>query len=169
MEFWHGKRKIGNMGESSKKGNDDIRGISMQLETKGDFITWSYRKNADDDYFTSMLSMDPRGRYLGYKGIDIGLPAYFLDGIGMTGDSKRFLNFTTTQMKDTNYPSLKAEGGHTGIAFGTEYLYLIDNNMYYPVKEIVKVTNQLYGKNVAIATSYNSDGTANEWYNFSFK
>lgn len=64
MEFWYGTREIGRIGENAKIGNENIRGVTMNLESTGDYIAWSYRKTKNDDAFTSMLMLDPRGNLL---------------------------------------------------------------------------------------------------------
>lgn len=72
FEFWYGSRKIGRIGETSKKGDASVRGIAMDLETTGDFITWGYKQKSTDDSFTTLLTLDPKGKMTGNSGVIAG-------------------------------------------------------------------------------------------------
>ncbi|MGX6993934.1 hypothetical protein CBF34_07025 [Vagococcus penaei] len=169
QEYWYGDRYIGKTGESGKKGNGDVRGVSMQLSEKGDYLTWSY-ENKEDGVYYSMLTMDPKGRYTSKKGIYADLPFYLHGDIGMRGGSARLLQFGTSVLNNTNYPALlSADTGHCGVAFGTEYLYLIDNNKYKAVRDITKVTGKLEDETFDIPLKINSDGTIDSWRTVTFK
>ena len=72
MNFYYGTRFIGRTGQQYKTGNTSVRGISNSLDTQGDYITWSYKKLQSDDSYTTMLTLDPRGKFYGHAGIHLG-------------------------------------------------------------------------------------------------
>jgi len=74
MQFNYGNRYIGRTGHSSKHGDTSVRGIANQLAPQGDYITWSYREKQSDKNYTTMMTLDPKGRMTGFKGVDIGMP-----------------------------------------------------------------------------------------------
>ncbi|MHC9700022.1 phage tail spike protein [Corynebacterium diphtheriae] len=72
MRFYYGSRFIGWTGQQSKAGAADIRGISNSLEYTGDYISWSYKTTSTSTNYTTMLTLDPRGKFYGQSGIHLG-------------------------------------------------------------------------------------------------
>lgn len=82
MGFWYGYRFIGGMGESGKTGNPDVRGVSLDLSEKGDYVAFTYKKNATDTSYTSLLTLDPKGRMTGWSGLKMDMPVKVVDDTG---------------------------------------------------------------------------------------
>ncbi|MCS4484484.1 hypothetical protein NXS08_03140 [Gleimia sp. 6138-11-ORH1] len=76
MEFYYGSRFIGVMGQGFKEGDNNVRGIAMQLNGQGDYVTWSYRSGASGTY-TTMFTLDPKGKFNPSEpGIHLGAALY---------------------------------------------------------------------------------------------
>ena len=184
MEFWYGTRKIGHMGENSKLGYPNIRGISMDLERTGDYISWAYRQNASDGYFTTLLTLDPRGAFTGSTGVILGANMNLKNhnlyeanlvqtntlncwggGLSITGLGGS-LKLSTTNFNGNSYATIGHSGGNAGVLFGSSYLYLVHGGYVWRWEDYKRL-NWFRGKSIAIATNFSSDGTASSWYNVS--
>lgn len=164
MEFWYGSRKIGRIGESSKLGNDDVRGISMALENSGDYVTWSYRKNSTDSALTTMLTLDPKGRFSGKSGIHIDSDVHMIRVKPRYDGAKEFLKFDIVKYNNYNYSGLLNDSGKTGIFMGGNWLYFLHDNHVILMEDIKKVIYTLKGLgSVSIPKSINSDGKVARW------
>ncbi|OOG28439.1 hypothetical protein BZK37_01490 [Enterococcus casseliflavus] len=166
MEFWYGTRKIGQMGENGKKGNENVRGVSMNLEYEGDYISWSYRKTRNDDAYTTMLMLDPKGKFTGKSGIHLDADVYLSRVKPDASDAREFLTFATVKYNSYSYSGLLNQSGKTGMFMGGNWLYFLHNNQVIPVEEIKKVVYALKGLGkVSIPTNIASDGTVTRWTN----
>ncbi|EFU12672.1 hypothetical protein IDE03_001227 [Enterococcus faecalis] len=164
MEFWYGTREIGRIGENAKIGNENIRGVTMNLESTGDYIAWSYRKTKNDDAFTSMLMLDPRGKFTGKAGILMDVDVYLSRVKPNYTNAREFLRFGIIQYSNSYYSSLLNDSGKSGVMFGGAWLYLLHDNKVIPVEDIRKVVYALKGLGrVSIPTSIARDGTVNQW------
>lgn len=134
MEFWYGTRKVGRMGETFKKSNDNVRGVALNLETTGDFVTFGRRKNASDTQYTSLLTVDPEGKYTGTKGIhaDIDLIAEVIKG---PSGLPLYLGKTTIDGNGP-YAMLGNKSFSAGFAVTGSTLYLVDGNTAYRVRDL---------------------------------
>lgn len=169
MEFWHGTRKIGRMGENSKVGNNNIRGIAMDLEYTGDYIVWSYQKKANADTYTSMMLLDPKGKFTGKSGIHMDADVYLSRIKPNYTDAKEFLEFSTVKYNNYSYSGLLNASGKSGIFMGGNWLYLLHNNLVIPVEDIRKVIYTLKGLGrVSIPTNIARNGTVNRWKDITF-
>lgn len=139
--------KLGQMGANHKTGNTSIRGISVDIETSTDYVSWAYKKSSTDTEYTNMLTLDPRGNFYGegFSGIRADLPFRFQAGINPTGSSNSPVKIQTTTYNSTNYPSITGDSGKAGLLFGSSALYLLHNGIVYPVRDIVSVVNALHG------------------------
>ncbi|WP_318654341.1 phage tail protein [Enterococcus faecium] len=164
MEFWHGTRKIGRIGENSKIGNETIRGIAMNLEHEGDYISWSYRKAQNDSAFTSMLILDPRGKFSGKAGIHMDADVHMIKVKPGIPSAREFLRFGVVNYNNTFYSALLNDSGKSGVMFGSGYLYLLHNNVVLPVEDIRNIVRALKGLGTlqlptSIRTSGQGSGT----------
>ena len=164
MEFWHGTRKIGRIGENSKIGNETIRGIAMNLEHEGDYISWSYRKAQNDSAFTSMLMLDPRGKFSGKAGIHMDADVHMIKVKPGIPSAREFLRFGVVNYNNTFYSALLNDSGKSGVMFGSGYLYLLHNNVVLPVEDIRNIVRALKGLGTlqlptSIRTSGQGSGT----------
>ncbi|MCI5685654.1 MAG: phage tail protein [Enterococcus gallinarum] len=173
MEFWYGTRKIGHMGEAAKKGDTSVRGIAMNLEYTGDFVTWGYKEKTNNTTYTSMLTLDPKGKFTGYSGLIIDVTAWMKKIEGQNGvleigtpGAYQSVKFGVNEFNNTKYPALTAKSGKVGVAFGSTELYLLRNNTAYSLNDIIKVTGALKGLGkVSIPTNIAKDGTVTRWTN----
>lgn len=164
FEFWYGSRKIGRIGETSKKGDASVRGIAMDLETTGDFITWGYKQKSTDDSFTTLLTLDPKGKMTGNSGVIAGTNLnmkgnYIYEtnllqtneinawngSISLTKLPGEKLIFAGTTFNKNNYTALRTTNGHVGMMFGTSYLYFLHDNYVWPFEDIRKIVWTLKG------------------------
>lgn len=159
MEFWYGTRKIGRMGENSKSGKDNVRGIVMDLEDTGDFVGWNYMKHANDQAYTSMLLLDPKGKFAGKPGIHMDTDVYLSRIKPNYTDAKEFLKFSTVKYNNFHYSGLLNNSGKSGIFMGGNWLYLLHNTYVIPVEDIRKVVYALKGLGrIHLPTSFFSNG-----------
>ncbi|MGM0206429.1 hypothetical protein IGI96_000898 [Enterococcus sp. DIV0421] len=173
QEFWYGTRKIGYLGSTSKVGNADVRGIAMNLEDTGDFMTWGYKETASSSSYTAMLTLDPKGKFTDSSGLSIDVTAWMekIEGKGGTLEigtpgAYQSVKFCVTTYNNTKYPALLNESGDVGVFFGSTELYLVRNNTVYSLNNIITVTGALKGLGtVSIPTRINSDGTVQNWKN----
>lgn len=164
QEFWYGSRKIGYTGETYKTGSTSTRGIGVNLEYTGDFVSWGYKTSSSASVYTNALLLDPRGKFSGLKGLISYLPIYPQGGIGIKSAYQN-LGFMVSSFNNTSYPYLGAENGKAGLAYGSTEVYLISGGYYYSMSKVIKALSGL--GTVAIAKSFRSDGTAASWYNLS--
>lgn len=131
MAFWYGTRKIGWMGEQRTKSSPDVRGITNSLEWEGDFVEWSYKKTSTDTVYTSVLTLDPKGRFWGQAGIhfatDLRLHNWWL----YTGSNRRIALQDCALNGVGTFPGWVADGGKSKVVFGSTDLYLITSNTFY--------------------------------------
>lgn len=129
--YWYGDRKIGRIGESYKKGNTSVRGLVNHLETTGDYISWAYLENSTDTEFTSMMTLDPKGRFYGHSGgglyIETGVKAH------NTGWNPNWSGFevSVVTIAGNNLPAIK--WGSTYLAFSSSAMYAVTNGTYYRI------------------------------------
>lgn len=164
MEFWHGTRKIGRIGENSKIGNETIRGIAMNLEHEGDYISWSYRKAQNDSAFSSLFMLDPRGKFSGKAGIHMDADVHMIKVKPGIPSAREFLRFGVVNYNNTFYSALLNDSGKSGVMFGSGYLYLLHNNVVLPVEDIRNIVRALKGLGTlqlptSIRTSGQGSGT----------
>ena len=145
MEFWYGERKIGWMGEIEKTSNKEYRGISLNLEYTGDFVTFTKKMTADTDSYSSFLTIDPEGKYSGLKGI-VAEATLHMRGNDLSGVSYvKPIGSTTSKVRfgyktidgSGPYPMIGDSSLKAGIAFSGSTLYLIDGNAAYRISDLM--------------------------------
>lgn len=145
MEFWYGDRKIGWMGEIEKTSNKEYRGISLNLEYTGDFVTFTKKMTADTDSYNSFLTIDPEGKYSGLKGI-VAEATLHMRGNDLSGVSYvKPIGATTSKVRfgyktidgSGPYPMIGDSSLKSGIAFSGSTLYLIDGNAAYRISDLM--------------------------------
>ncbi|MGM0215468.1 hypothetical protein [Enterococcus sp. AZ109] len=186
MEFWYGSRKIGQMGENQKSNYPNIRGITVDLERTGDYISWAYRQNTTDTYYTTLLTLDPRGSFTGNSGIVAGTNLYMsnysiqrvntlelrntlnlsANGISITGLGGS-LKLGTISANGYQYAYLSHGGGQAGIFFGSSYLYLNHAGYFYNWDSYRRL-QWFRGQTVSIPTKILTNGVVDEWVTITF-
>lgn len=164
VSFYSGTRAIGHIGVNSKAGNSSVKGLVMDLDYTGDFVSWGFSESASASTYTGMLSLDPKGKFTGEKGVHIpGL--LHLNQIRPAGKPYQNLEFTSVVIGSTKYPALMAATSKNGIAFGSQYLYIINNGNSYNFNDISKLISKLSGLGkVAIPTGFDGQGNVQGWY-----
>lgn len=145
MEFWYGSRKVGRIGESAKLGNESVRGITMELEDTGDYVSWAYRKNKTDRATASIMTLDPKGRFTGRAGVHITTDLHFSKVKPNQENARDFLEFAVMNYKNTLYSALTNASKKSGLLYGENSLYLLHNNGVIPVEDIKNVVYALKG------------------------
>ncbi|WP_334354529.1 phage head spike fiber domain-containing protein [Cutibacterium avidum] len=131
MRFWYGTRFLGSMGHSHKEGNTAVRGIANQLEYTGDYISWSYKQTSTADTFTTMLTLDPKGKFYGKAGIHLG-DDLRTNGYKFYTTGSRYVTLqdATLTGKGT-FVSWASSNGLAKVVFHTYDLMVVTNGSYY--------------------------------------
>lgn len=159
VEFWYGTRKIGFIGETQSVKSSNVRGIAMNLENTGDFVTWGYQKSPNAGQFTSILVLDPKGKFAGKPGIHMDTDVYLSKIKPNYTDAKEFLKFSTVKYNNYHYSGLLNNSGKSGIFMGGNWLYLLHNTYVIPVEDIRKVVYALKGLGkIHLPTSFFASG-----------
>lgn len=169
MEFWHSLTKIGFLGETHKTDNDFIRGIAMNIETTGNFITWGYKKNVSDSFYTSMLTLAPRTGYKKEIGIHFDADAYIGRVKPNVNAMTDFLRFSVIGYSGSSYSSLTNDSANSGVMMGQHYLYLLHDGHVYPFEELKNILYKLKGLGtVLFPTAFNSSGGVSRYTKVTF-
>ena len=160
MEFWDGVTKIGYMGKTYKKDNNSVRGVAMNLEVNGDFVSWGYKKSSSIyEAATSQLTLDMTGRMTGKKGIHLDADVYITKVKPGYSNAKEFLEFSVVNYSNSAYSGLLNASGKSGIFMGGSWLYLLHDNKVIPVEDIRKVVYALKGVGkIHLPTNFYSTG-----------
>lgn len=174
MEFYYGDRYIGRMGETYKDGNTAIRGITMQLNGQGDFVTWSYRTGTTGTY-TSFFTLDPKGSYYGVKGIHLGTDLR-THGWTFYTNGNRGMNPQDATLTGTGtFPAWSSTNNYSKVVFGTSDLYLVTKNTFYNMTSVMSRIKDLMGRvntlinllNHGWITSISGSGSNISWQYYS--
>lgn len=142
MEFYYGSRHVGNIGTSFKHGEQSVRGISMQLDAQGDFVTWSYRTNTSDDSYTTMLTLDPKARFYTTPGIHLG--ADLRTGSNPIYGASRYVKIIDNTLDSKGpYAAITSNTGLSKVTFGRYDLFLVSNGYYYNTTRITERISEL--------------------------
>jgi phage minor structural protein len=131
MAFWYGTRKIGWMGEQYKLNYPDIRGITNALEYTGDFVDWSYKKSTTDTAYTSLFTLDPKGKFHGQSGIHLGTALYMHGWAAYTSGNRPLILQDATLTNVGTFAALATPSNKAKVVFGTNDLYVVTNSSYY--------------------------------------
>lgn len=174
MEFYDGDRYIGRMGETYRDGNTAIRGITMQLNGQGDFVTWSYRTGTTGTY-TSFFTLDPKGSYYGVKGIHLGTDLR-THGWTFYTNGNRGMNPQDAALTGTGtFPAWSSTNNYSKVVFGTSDLYLVTKNTFYNMTSVMSRIKDLMGRvntlinllNHGWITSISGSGSNISWQYYS--
>jgi len=141
MNFYRGAKFIGKIGESSYPPNQNIRGISMDLNETGGFISWNYR--VVNNVWADILTLDPVGSiYPGKDGIHLG-NHLFTHSLGIAGASGLKLYVKNYAPAGISSPTLSGYDPHdvnnmfnTGVVFGKVHLYVDTNGYIYNLTNV---------------------------------
>lgn len=174
MEFYYGSRFIGVMGQGFKEGDNNVRGIAMQLNGQGDYVTWSYRSGTSGTY-TTMLTLDPKGRFNpGQAGIHLG-SALYTNAYNFYTNANRGIYLADCTLTGLGtYPGWASLNGKAKLIFQTEDLMFVTRNYFYNMTYLVsRVKDLMTRMNTLISllnhgwiTSITDKGGGNISWNF---
>lgn len=155
---------IGHIGANSMKGDASVRGLDFDLEYGAQYMTWAHMDTSGASTYTTKLvwSNATRANINMKKGFSFSDNVYLNEGINMSGNTTK-VKFNGTSFNGNNYPVIASTTGAAAVAFGSSILYLINDSKYFSVTRLQKFSALSGG--LAIATGFNSDGTAKGWYN----
>lgn len=146
MSFWYGTRKIGWMGEQYKKDYPNIRGITNALDWQGDFVDWAYLKSSSDSSFTTMLSLDPKGKFWGQSGIHLGT-ALRTHGWAFYTAGNRSITLQDVVLNGLGtFPGWASSNNLAKIVFHTYDVMVVTNGSYYNMTRLFDRVNDLMGR-----------------------
>ncbi|MEW6960319.1 phage tail spike protein [Trueperella pyogenes] len=147
MTFWYGSRQIGWMGEQYKKDYPDIRGITNALEYQGDFVDWAYKKTQTAGVFTTMLSLDPKGKmYSGQPGIHVGTDLR-LHGWGLlTSEGRKVILQDCALTGLGTHPGWASANGKAKVVFHTNDLMIVTGGSYYNMTKLMARVGELIAR-----------------------
>lgn len=136
MEFWYGTRKIGRMGETGKAGSPDVRGVALNLEYTGDYITFGRKNSPSAETFSPMMILDFLGKFTGVEGLTVrGDLATRGIKSAVEGSTPLYLSMKSVDGKVC--PILGNGATTAGICVDGSSLYLIDNNVAYRPRDLM--------------------------------
>ncbi|MFS0410231.1 peptidase, partial [Corynebacterium striatum] len=146
MRFYYGSRFIGWTGQQSKAGAADIRGISNSLEYTGDYISWSYKTTSTSTSYTTMLTLDPRGKFYGKSGIHLGAALRTHGYDFYTQGNRIIIPQDCTLTGVGTYPGWAGSSGRSKVVFHTNDLYVISGNTFYNMTSVFNRVKDLMSR-----------------------
>lgn len=152
MAFWYGTRKIGWIGEQYKKDYPDVRGITNALEYTGDFVDWAYKQSSTATVYTTVLSLDPKGKFWGQSGIHLG-SSLRTHGWSFYTAGNRSISLQDVALNGLGtFPGWASSNNLAKIAFHTYDVMVVTNGSFYNmtrlfdrVKDLMSRVNTLIG------------------------
>lgn len=152
MAFWYGTRKIGWIGEQYKKDYPDVRGITNALEYTGDFVDWAYKQSSTATVYTTVLTLDPKGKFWGQSGIHLG-SSLRTHGWSFYTAGNRSISLQDVTLNGLGtFPGWSSSNNLAKIAFHTYDVMVVTNGSYYNmtrlfdrVKDLMSRVNALIG------------------------
>ncbi|MBO0419110.1 phage tail protein [Vagococcus fluvialis] len=134
-EIWAGSRRLGHVGMSELASSQYVKGLGINLDSGGDYITFGYKENSSSTTYTPIISVDPKGVYTLSKrpGVHIDSDVYFKGFISGNTFVQQRMKFGSLRVNGQDLPALRSESGNSGIGFGSNTLYLISNGSYQAV------------------------------------
>ncbi|WP_368920710.1 phage tail spike protein [Corynebacterium striatum] len=161
MNFYYGTRFIGRTGQQYKTGNTNVRGISNSLDTQGDYITWSYKKIQSDDSYTTMLTLDPRGKFYGHAGIHLGAELRTHGHSFYTGENRSVVLQDCTLTGKGTFAGWAGSSNLSKVVFHTYDLMIVTNGSFYNMTRLVDRVNDLMTRVNSLIRSLNQGWVKN--------
>jgi hypothetical protein len=145
----------------------------MHLSGSGSFISWGYR-TGNTGTFSTVLVLDPQAKVRSQAGFHLGCDLC-TNGYNFRSSGNRILKMTDLTLTVSGFsigpfPAFGSDGGRSRIAYGTDHLYLVSNNVFCTVtavtsriSELITRVNQLItrlnnGWLITQTTSYSGTG-----------
>ncbi|WP_426705039.1 phage tail spike protein [Corynebacterium auriscanis] len=146
MAFWYGTRKIGWIGEQYKKDYPDVRGITNALEYTGDFVDWAYKQSSTATVYTTVLSLDPKGKFWGQSGIHLGSSLRTHGWAFYTAGNRSITLQDVTLNGLGTFPGWASSNNLAKIAFHTYDVMVVTNGSYYNMTRLFDRVKDLMGR-----------------------
>lgn len=155
MTFWYGTRKIGWIGEQYKKDYPDIRGITNALDWQGDFVDWAYKQSSTASTFTTLLTLDPKGKFWGQSGIHLGTSLRTHGWAFYTAGNRSITLQDVTLNGLGTFPGWASSNNLAKIAFHTYDVMIVSNGSYYNMTRLFDRVKDLMGRVTALISLLN--------------
>ncbi|WP_235954004.1 gp58-like family protein [Actinomyces faecalis] len=155
MAFWYGTRKIGWIGEQYKKDHPDIRGITNALDWQGDFVDWAYKQSSTASTFTTMLTLDPKGKFWGQSGIHLGTALRTHGWAFYTAGNRSITLQDVTLNGVGTFPGWASSNNLAKIVFHTYDVMVVTNGSYYNMTRLFDRVKDLMGRVNALISLLN--------------
>lgn len=155
MTFWYGTRKIGWIGEQYKKDYPDIRGITNALDWQGDFVDWAYKQSSTASTFTTLLTLDPKGKFWGQSGIHLGTSLRTHGWAFYTAGNRSITLQDVTLNGLGTFPGWASSNNLAKIAFHTYDVMIVSNGSYYNMTRLFDRVKDLMGRVNALISLLN--------------
>ena len=155
MAFWYGTRKIGWIGEQYKKDYPDIRGITNALDWQGDFVDWAYKQSSTASTFTTLLTLDPKGKFWGQSGIHLGTSLRTHGWAFYTAGNRSITLQDVTLNGLGTFPGWASSNNLAKIAFHTYDVMVVTNGSYYNMTRLFDRVKDLMGRVNALISLLN--------------
>lgn len=161
MSFYYGARFIGRTGQQYKSGNTSVRGISNSLDVQGDYITWSYMKSSADDSYTTMLTLDPRGKFYGTTGIHLGADLRTHGHDFYTAGNRSIVLQDCTLTGKGTFPGWSSSNNLSKVVFHTYDLMVVTNGSFYNMSRLFDRVGDLMSRVNSLIRSLNQGWVKN--------
>lgn len=161
MSFYYGARFIGRTGQQYKSGNTAVRGISNSLDVQGDYITWSYMKSSADDSYTTMLTLDPRGKFYGTTGIHLGADLRTHGHDFYTAGNRSIVLQDCTLTGKGTFPGWSSSNNLSKVVFHTYDLMVVTNGSFYNMSRLFDRVGDLMSRVNSLIRSLNQGWVKN--------
>lgn len=133
-------QSVGHFFDNSIVGHPEYRGLSIGLDyEQGWYWFFGYRASKTATTYTPAVTIDPWGYYngaAGCTGTKFQLPICI--GSDPADGFWQRLKFKLVYHNGWGYPALTSISGRAGIMFGTDQLYILEQNHIYPMRDILK-------------------------------
>lgn len=158
---------VGGIGVQGLTGKpSDYQGLAFWLDGNAEYMAWGARNNGATSG-NPVLKLSwfrnesvPTNAYAGFNFDD---DVIFNKGINVPGVAKEKLGFATKAFNGFTYPYFGDNRLQAGLAYGSNYTYLISGTTYYNLTRVIKALDNLGA--VKIPKEINSDGTVKKWAN----
>ena len=159
LYIYNGSSHIGTFAGSYAVESTSIRGISMHLSGGGSFISFGYRTGSSGT-FSTVLVLDPQAKVRSQAGFHLGTDLC-TNGFNFRSSGNRIvkmtdLSLTTGGTTLGTFPAWGSDSGRARIAFGTDHLYLVSNNVFCTVTSVTSRISELITRVNQLITRLNN-------------
>jgi phage minor structural protein len=154
---------VGRFATTVSAENPNIRGISMNLNGQGHYLAWVARQGTSGN-FTTFLILDPYGNTRSQAGLHLACDLC-TNGYNFRTSGNRILRMTDLSLTTGGtplgtFPAWGGDNGRARVAFGTDHLYLVSNNVFSTVTALTARMSELITRVNGLITRLNNTGYA---------